>query len=63
MPNLDNIENIPKIPDKIIAYVSGCSIETVKKVKSDKRRDRFDISRNKERIEDFLLSLRYRMDY
>lgn len=58
MSKIDFSENIPKIPDKIIAYVSGCSTETVKKVKSDKRKDRFNISRNKEEIENFLLSLK-----
>jgi len=63
MSKSDNAENIPKIPDKIIAYVSGCSPETVKKVKSDKRRDRFNISRNKEEIEYFLQTLKVKNNY
>ncbi len=53
-----NIDKIIKIPDKMVAYVSGCSVETVKKVKGNKRRDNFNISANTRLIEDFLNSIR-----
>ncbi len=53
-----NNEKIIKIPDKMVAYVSGCSVETVKKVKGKKRRDTFNINGNTKLIEEFLHSIR-----
>ena len=53
-----NSEKIIKIPDKMLAYVSGCSVDMVKKVKGNKRRDTFNINDNSRLIEEFLHSIR-----
>ena len=53
-----NSEKIIKIPDKMIAYVSGCSVETVKKVKSNQRTDNFNIETNTKLIAEFLRTMK-----
>jgi hypothetical protein len=53
-----NSEKIIKIPDKIVAYVSGCSVETVKKVKGNKRRDKYNINGNMQLISEFLETIK-----
>mgnify|MGYP006199065419 CR=1 FL=1 len=58
MTNNSHNKKGPVLPNRIVAYVSNCSTDMVRKVKARERKDNYQVLNNQKKILDFLERLK-----